>query len=213
MVAGAAVGYLPRLIPVGAHYGQSVLVDRGRILARGHCACDSDIRRHRYRRIQSPMSNGALPLEEPKETYAKLLASGMQPATAYVESRVGAAYACTVQDAVNLPGVRIRVAWLKANKSMVADPPPLPAETLIDPKNITPLDVLKLLLKDHALAVQMGQSSAAVRAAELIGKQMGMFVDRQQIDVTVFDKLELHEKRALLEAIETIEGKFTVTVN
>ena len=154
--------------------------------------------------------NRALPLDEPKETFAKLVASGMPPAMAYAESRIGAAYACTVQDANNLPGVRERVAYLKANPAAQPAAPTSP-ESLLDPKNITPLDVLKMLIRDHALAAQMGQVSAAVRCAELIGKQMGMFIDRQQIDLNFIEKLELHEKRALLEAVEVIEGKFEVT--
>jgi hypothetical protein len=35
-----------------------------------------------------------------------------------------------------------------------------------------------MLIEDRELARQNGQSSAAIRATELLGKELGMFVDR-----------------------------------
>jgi len=144
------------------------------------------------------------PLPEPEETFAKMVASGMAPQLAYSESRIGAAKACTVDQAQRLPGMWARVQWLKENQAKIEPEKPQP-EHLIDPKNVSPIDVMKMLLHDHAIARQMGQTSAAVRAAELLGKQLGMFVDRQQVDITILDKLELHEQRALAAALEDLE--------
>ena len=142
------------------------------------------------------------PLAEPEETFCRLIARGTDPVTAYSESRIGVVKACTVDQAKKLPGVWARIEWLK--RTAVDDPVEKVPEHQIDPKNVSPADVMKMLLNDHAIARQMGQTSAAVRAAELLGKQIGMFVERQQIDVSIFDRMELHEQRALLEAIEVI---------
>ena len=38
--------------------------------------------------------------------------------------------------------------------------------------------MMEMLLADRELARQNGQAGAAIRAAELLGKELGMFVDR-----------------------------------
>ena len=146
------------------------------------------------------------PLSEPEETFAKMLATGMTPQLAYTESRIGIK-GCTVDQAQRLPGVWTRAQWLKANKPVAEALKEAPVEFDIDPKSPRKEQIISMLLRDHQLARQMGQTSAAVKAAELIGKQIGMFIERQQIDVSVFDRMELHEQRALLEAIEIIDLK------
>ena len=124
-------------------------------------------------------------LAEPEETFAKLLASGMTPQLAYTESRIGVAHSCTVDQAQRLPGMWARVQWLKANQDKLPDARTPPPEFEIDPSAPKDEQVIGMLIRDHALACAMGQVSAAVRAAELIGKQQGMFVDRseQKIDI------------------------------
>ena len=128
-------------------------------------------------------ANAALP-EPEMEAFARMLASGMQPALAYTESRIGAAKACTVDQAQRLPGMWARVEWLKANQEKLPEREK-PPEFDIDPAAPKDEQIIGLLIRDHALACAMGQVSAAVRAAELIGKQQGMFVDRseQKIDI------------------------------
>jgi hypothetical protein len=126
------------------------------------------------------------PLSEPEETFARMLASGLAPQQAYTESRIGVAKACTIDQAQRLPGMWGRVQWLKAQppevQKAIREPPP---EYEIDPKAPKDEQVIGMLIRDHALACAMGQVSAAVRAAELIGKQQGMFIDRseQKIDI------------------------------
>lgn len=45
---------------------------------------------------------------------------------------------------------------------------------------ITRADVLKMLLESRREAHENGQHSPAIRAAELLGKEIGMFVDRSE---------------------------------
>lgn len=125
------------------------------------------------------------PLPEPEETFAKLLAAGAAPTLAYTESRVGVAHSCTVDQAQRLPGMWARVQWLKANQDKLPDHRTPPPEFQIDPSAPKNEQVIGMLIRDHALACTMGQISAAIRAAELIGKENGMFVDRseQKIDI------------------------------
>jgi len=126
-----------------------------------------------------------VPLQEPDETFAKMLATGLAPQQAYTESRIGVTHSCSVDQAMRLPGVWSRVQWLKANPSLPEVPREPPIELGLDPSQIAPTDIKRMLLKDHALACAMGQVSAAVRAAELLGKEEGMFIDRseQKIDI------------------------------
>lgn len=44
---------------------------------------------------------------------------------------------------------------------------------------ITRADVIRMLMEDRLEAKKNGQLSAAVRAAELLGKEVGMFVERR----------------------------------
>ena len=125
------------------------------------------------------------PLPDPvEETFARMLASGMTPQLAYSESRIGVK-GCTVDQAQRLPGMWTRVAWLKENPTVIEASKEVPVEFGIDPTAPKEEQIIALLLKDHQLARQMGQISAAARCAELIGKQQGMFVDRseQKIDI------------------------------
>jgi phage terminase small subunit len=43
-------------------------------------------------------------------------------------------------------------------------------------------DIIELLRADHDLARERGQMAAAIRAAELLGKSIGMFGDQPEID-------------------------------
>jgi hypothetical protein len=141
------------------------------------------------------------PLPEPRETFCRLLARGSDPVAAYSESRIGVE-GVTVDQAKKLPGVWARVEWLK--RTALDAPAERQPEDGLSSKTVRNEHVIDLLIRDHAIARQMGQMSAAVKCAELIGKEKGMFVERKQIDVSILDRMELHEQRALLEAIEVI---------
>lgn len=126
------------------------------------------------------------PLAEPEETFARLVAGGMSPQLAYAESRIGAKHACTVDQAQRLPGMWARVEWLKAQpKEVVEQVHEKRVEDDIDPSAPKEEQVIAMLIRDHKLACAMGQVSAAVRAAELIGKQQGMFVERSESKIDI----------------------------
>ena len=46
--------------------------------------------------------------------------------------------------------------------------------------SITKTDVLAMLIDDRELAREKGQTAAAIRAAELLGKELGMFIERRE---------------------------------
>lgn len=50
----------------------------------------------------------------------------------------------------------------------------------IDETSVTKSVVLRMLIEDRLLARQKGQAAAAIRAAELLGKQLGMFIERRE---------------------------------
>lgn len=127
------------------------------------------------------------PLAEPEETFAKYLAQGMEPGLAYNQSRIGVARTCTVDQAQRLPGMWARVQWLKQNQEVVApEEDPLEVEIIrAGANNVGDHQVMELLVKDHYAARKMGQMAAAIKAAELIGKQKGMFADNVNVKADV----------------------------
>src|SRR5437762_2549775 len=54
---------------------------------------------------------------------------------------------------------------------------------------ITSADVMRMLLQDHDMATEKKHFGAAIRALELIGRQIGMFVDRREVRVSPLDDL------------------------
>jgi len=146
------------------------------------------------------------PLPEPRETFARLLARGSDPATAYNESRIGVTEECTVDQAKKLPGVWARVEWLK--RTMADMPRPARIEDGLTAKTITNEHVIDLLIADHALACQMGQVSAAAKCAELIGKEKGMFVERSNVQVDIRHMIALR----LDEAIKRVDAVPALTL-
>jgi phage terminase small subunit len=54
------------------------------------------------------------------------------------------------------------------------------AERAIERAGITKADVLAMLIEDRSLAREKGQTAAAIRATELLGKELGMFIDRRE---------------------------------
>jgi hypothetical protein len=56
-------------------------------------------------------------------------------------------------------------------------------ERAIKRSAITKERIIEMLLADRDLARQKGQAAAAIRAAELLGKELGMFIDRKETRV------------------------------
>ncbi len=59
--------------------------------------------------------------------------------------------------------------------------------------------IIEMLLEDRAAARAAGQTGAAIRAAELLGKELGMFIDRSDITVRTIDEMTDDEVRRLVE--------------
>ncbi len=79
--------------------------------------------------------------------------------------------------------IKARVMELKQEAARMAD--------------IRRQDIIELLRADHDLARERGQMAAAIRAAELLGKSIGMFGDHPEIDPATeeFNKLPVEEMR------------------
>jgi hypothetical protein len=140
------------------------------------------------------------------DTFARLLATGVAETEAYTKSGIGSVLACSVSQAVRHPDVVARVAQLKSSGVTTTSAPAAEAEPRIDPRKVDKQTVLSMLIRDRELARATGQASAAVRASELIGKELSMFIDRKQIDLSILDKMDLDEQRALLAAIDDLAG-------
>jgi hypothetical protein len=66
--------------------------------------------------------------------------------------------------------------------------------------------VLRNLKRNAVMAMRAGDRAAAARSIELIGKHLGMFIDRKQIEVAYVDDADeyLAEIMALVDA-KTVE--------
>ena len=66
--------------------------------------------------------------------------------------------------------------------------------------------VIEMLLADRELARVKGQSSAAIRAAELLGKELGMFIDRAEVRSTLEARIAgMTRERRLARLAELLE--------
>ena len=80
----------------------------------------------------------------------------------------------------------------------------------IEQAAITKTDVIRMLLDDRELARKANQASAAIRADELLGKQMGMFIDRRETGRPgEFDDWSEEDLRAYIRSAENerFDGK------
>lgn len=75
---------------------------------------------------------------------------------------------------------------------------------------ITKADVLAMLIEDRMLARAEKQTGAAIRAAELLGKEIGMFVDRKEIRAGKLDGIEDDKLDALIGAVESLVASGTL---
>lgn len=66
--------------------------------------------------------------------------------------------------------------------------------------------VIEMLLADRELARVKGQSSAAIRAAELLGKELGMFVVRAEVRSTLEARIAgMTREQRLVRMAELLE--------
>ena len=128
------------------------------------------------------------------ERFAQEVASGSSQSEAYAaagfRSSSPAAAKANASRLMSRPEVRERVDELQLAQGRQAE--------------IKRADIIDMLLADRERAHANRQIAAAVRAAEVIGKLLGMFVDRREIRTTSpleeLDYSELVALRAYMEA-------------
>src|ERR1700720_804534 len=111
------------------------------------------------------------------ERFAQELAAGKNPGEAYAAAgfRPDRANAQRLQQKDH---IGLRVAAILANRDRIEEKA---VERAIERTAITKADVIGMLIEDRQLARANTQASAAIRAAELIGKELGMFVNRSEL--------------------------------
>jgi hypothetical protein len=137
-------------------------------------------------------------LDNPRyELFAQTLARGVSQSDAYVE----AGFQSTTPDGIAnnaarlaaKPEVKQRVDELLARAAKHAE--------------LRAADILSALLEDRSLARERGQVAAAIRALELYGKQIGMFVDKREIKTGVLDDLNPEQLDTITEAAIAIAAR------
>ena len=122
-------------------------------------------------------------LNQQHETFSQEIAKGTGVAKAYVVAgyppNKGNAYRLRLRK-----GVAARIAELTTARSEMAAREAL---TAAERAGLDHFWVMRRLRTNAVLAARRGDTAASNRAAELIGKHMGMFIDKKQIDINVID--------------------------
>lgn len=126
------------------------------------------------------------------ELFAQSVARGVPQNDAYVqagfESESDEAISANASRLAAKPDVAERIAELLARAAKRAD--------------LKAADVMQMLMDDRALARQLGQPSAAIRGAELLGKQIGMFTEKKEIRVGSLDNLTIDQLDEIIAATQ-----------
>lgn len=122
-----------------------------------------------------------------RELFAQYIAEGMKQNEAYIKAGFdssnlasAAVGGCRLRD---IPEVEKRIDEIMNRGAKLA-------ERRIALKRV---DILQMLLDDRKFAIENGQASAAIKATELLGKDLGMFVDRKEIKTGALDDVDIGE--------------------
>ena len=144
------------------------------------------------------------PLENPKhERFAQALAFGKSAVEAYecAGYRRNRGHASTLR---KNPQVLKRVDEILETRGQIQGRGTLAA---IERVRISKTTVIEMLLADRELARENGQSGAAIRATELLGKELGMFVQHTDNRHTTYERryseMSPEERRAEAERVLT----------
>lgn len=140
-------------------------------------------------------------LDNPKyELLAQEMAKGSSKEDAYIKAGYATKGARANMSAVLRahPEIEERVKELQERAALRAE--------------ISIADVQEMLMEDRKMARDLKQVSAAIRAAELLGKQCGMFVDRKEIKVDILEQLDIRILERIIESVDSetarrIEGQ------
>lgn len=132
------------------------------------------------------------PIDNPRhEKFAQALFNGVGQSEAYV----AAGFDATTPNSIKVgashlaanPAVELRVRELQVRAARRSE--------------IKKSDVIDMLLADRTLARDLKQVAASIRAAELVGKELGMFVDRKEIKTGELDDIDLGELDKIRDAL------------
>jgi hypothetical protein len=139
-----------------------------------------------------------LPLENPRyELFSQLIAKGRPQGQAYLDAGFRAANAGS----------------MKANASRLlarADVQERVQELLDASATEAKIDgarVIKMLLEDRTTALDNKQTAAAVRVDELLGKTLGLFIDRREIQYSPFDDWNYQELEKFRDVLRAEQGR------
>lgn len=136
------------------------------------------------------------------ERFARALAAGKNAVDAYEFAgyRRNRGHASTLR---KNPKLLKRVDEILETKGQIQGRGALAA---IERAALTKTTVIEMLLEDRELARRNGQSSAAIRATELLGKELGMFIartDNRHTHEKRYSQLPPEERRAVAEELIT----------
>jgi phage terminase small subunit len=141
------------------------------------------------------------------ERFAQLVAKGKSIGLAYVS----AGYRPHAANPTRLRARREideRIGEIEATQQLVQEKA---EERAIDAVSITRAGVLRMLIEDHDVAREKGQIGAAVRATELLGKELGMFVERRELRIEdrlaamTKEQREAHAEQLAAQIRETVD--------
>lgn len=142
----------------------------------------------------SPMG----PLDNPRrEIFAQLRAKGVAQRDAYIDAGF---------EAENDNSQRAAASRLNADDEVIARIKELQerASTRVEMHRA---DILALILESRTLAMEIGQPAAAIRAAELIGKDIGMFTDKKEVRIGALEEADVDEIRRIRDAIAAEQAR------
>jgi hypothetical protein len=136
------------------------------------------------------------------EVFAQEIARG----TAITKAYVLAGYPANRGNASRLrlhEGIKARIAELQGQKTAAVE---LAQLTAAEKAGVDAFWVMRGLRRNATLAARRGDTAASNRAMELIGKHLGMFIDKKAIEISYIDDSDEYLARILA----IVEGKADV---
>jgi hypothetical protein len=138
------------------------------------------------------------PLDNPRrEIFAQLRAKGIPQRDAYMDAGF---------EGENVNSQRASASRLNAEPEVIARIKELQerASTRVEMHRA---DILSLILESRTLAMEIGQPAAAIRAAELIGKDIGMFTDKKEVRIGALEDADVDEIKRIRDAIAAEQAR------
>lgn len=136
----------------------------------------------------SPMG----PLDNPRrEIFAQLRAKGVPQRDAYIDAGF---------EGENVNTQRAAASRLNSEPEVIGRIKELQerASTRVECHRA---DVIAMILESRELAMTAIQPAAAIRAAELIGKEIGMFTDKKEVRIGALEDADVDEIKRIRDAI------------